>query len=210
MEHFSQPTIEQIALVMAESFMDDPMNQAVLEGVEKKAKLLSDHAFTHTRHAIERGMITLPDGNPKAFIIASDSKDNSKLIEMWLIVKIYLKTIQILGFRDLKRIFTNNKKAAKVLSFRWQKEFIQQRFYRVKIVAVDKSMRGQGAFRRLITPAIEYADDQKIPMVLETHNPENMGIYERFGFSLVKTITHPETTIEQYCMIRKPLQNVTH
>lgn len=205
MKHYSKPIIEQIALVMAESFMDDPMNQAVLDGVEKKEKLLATHAFIHARHAINNGTITLLDGNPKAFIIGSDSNNERKFKEVLLMVKIYLKTIQVLGFRDLRKIFANNKKTSKALSFTWQKAFITGRYYRVKIVAVDKSLRGQGAFRKLITPAIEYADGQQIPMVLETHNPENVGLYGHFGFKLMKTIAHPCTEIQQYCMIRKPL-----
>ncbi|TVQ07637.1 MAG: GNAT family N-acetyltransferase, partial [Balneolaceae bacterium] len=78
--------------------------------------------------------------------------------------------------------------------------------YRVKVISIDKSLRGTGAFRKLITPAIEYADQEQIPMVLETHNPSNVGLYEHFGFKLVKTISSPETDVQQYCMIREPQQ----
>jgi len=31
-----------------------------------------------------------------------------------------------------------------------------------------------------------------------------VGLYEHFGFDLVKTIKSGETHIEQYCMIRNP------
>ena len=79
------------------------------------------------------------------------------------------------------------------------------RFYRIKIVAVDESMRGKGAFRRLVTPVLDFADKEKIPVVLETHNYDNVGLYEHFGFDLVKTIKSGETPIEQYCMIRNPV-----
>ena len=39
--------------------------------------------------------------------------------------------------------------------------------------------------------------------MLETHNIKNVGLYEHFGFELVKTIKSEVTPIEQYCMIRK-------
>ena len=37
-------------------------------------------------------------------------------------------------------------------------------------------------------PVFDYADKEKIPVVLETHNYDNEGLYEHFGFDLVKTI----------------------
>lgn len=55
----------------------------------------------------------------------------------------------------------------------------------------------------LITPSIEFGDKERIPIVLETHNPDNVGLYQHFGFELVKTLTSPETEIKQYCMIRR-------
>lgn len=48
------------------------------------------------------------------------------------------------------------------------------------------------------------AGNNKIPVVPETHNPSNVRLYEHFGFTLVKNITHPCTEIKQYCMIRYP------
>ena len=96
------------------------------------------------------------------------------------------------------------QKVGKVLNLSWYKEHVKGRHYRLKVIAVDKALRGSGAFRRLITPVLEFADQNQIPVVLETHNLSNVGLYERFGFTLVKTITHPSIEIKQYCMIRYP------
>jgi len=115
-----------------------------------------------------------------------------------------MKTISCLGLKNMKRMLSNMQKVGKVLNLSWYKEHIKGRHYRLKVIAVDKALRGSGAFRRLITPVLEYADQNQIPVVLETHNLSNVGLYEHFGFTLVKTITHPCTEIKQYCMIRYP------
>jgi GNAT superfamily N-acetyltransferase len=197
--------IRTVARVMADSFMEDPLNQVVFEGVEKKDELIHAHTVIHTRHAVNSGSLRLLDGNPEAFLIGFDSKDERWWREMALVFKIYLKTFKTLGIKDFKKIIANNKKTKEILSFDWHREFVGGRHYRVKIIAIDKDMRGTGAFRRLITPAIEFCDAQRIPMVLETHNPDNVGLYAHFGFELVKTIASEDINVKQFCMIRRPL-----
>jgi ribosomal protein S18 acetylase RimI-like enzyme len=204
MADYNAETINAVARVMAESFMEDPMNRAVLEGLEKTDELMKSHSRLHTRHAIQTGMLRLLDGNPGAFLIGLDSRDASRLDDWKLIVRIYAASVRALGFRDIRRLFSNSRKTGSVLSFSWEKEFIKGRYYRIKIVAVDKSMRGQGAFRRMVTPLIEFSDTEQVPLIIETHNEDNVGLYRKFGFELVKTITSPRTEIQQYCMIRWP------
>ncbi len=207
---YDAETISSVARVMAESFMEDPMNRAVLEGLERADKLMDAHSRIHTRHAIRTGMLQLLEGNnPGAFLIGLDSRDASRLDDWRLIVSIYAASIRVLGFRDIRRLFSNSRKTGSVLSFSWEKEFIKGRYYRIKIVAVDKSMRGQGAFRRMVTPLIEFSDTEKVPLIIETHNEDNVELYRKFGFELVKTITSSRTDIQQYCMIRWPESQAT-
>jgi hypothetical protein len=188
----SRDTIDAVARVMAESFMEDPMNRAVLEGLEKAGELMDVHSRIHTRHAIRTGMLQLLDGNPGAFLIGLDSKDESRLDDWRLILQIYLVSLRVLGFRDIRRLLSNSRKTGTVLSFSWQKEFIKGRYYRIKIVAVDKSMRGQGAFRRLVTPVIAFSDSEKVPLIIETHNEDNVGCTGSSVLNLSKPLPLPQ------------------
>jgi predicted GNAT family N-acyltransferase len=204
MNTYSTETILSVAQVMADSFKDDPLNQTILRNISKKDKLLFEHSLIHVKQAVKTKSLRLLDGDPQAFLVGIARKDERAFKEMVHVVKVYLKTLGILGFRDLKTILANNKKTKKVVNFSWQKEFIEGEYYRIKIVAVDKSLRGTGAFRRLMTPVLESCDRKKIPVILETHNYTNVGLYNHFGFELVKTIESNDTDIKQYCMIRKP------
>jgi GNAT superfamily N-acetyltransferase len=206
MEPNDKKIIATVASVMCDSFLEDPMNMAQLEGLQNPETLLQKHAFMHTRHAIKTLSLSILDGDARAFFIGYDSEKNNKLNDAMLMARMVLKTPFLVKWKDFGLLRKNMKKQGKALSFDWYKKFIPGRHYRIKIIAIDKALRGTGAFRKLITPAIEYADREQIPMVLETHNPSNVGLYEHFGFKLVKTIKSSETPIQQYCMIREPLQ----
>lgn len=200
---FSTDTVHTVARVMAGSFLEDPLNRYNLAGVKKKEELLYQHSILHTRHAVKSGSLFLLDGNPRAFMVGVDSDKVSSLADNLLYLSITVKTLLMLDGQDRRTILANNRKTRQVVDFTWSKDFVKGRFYRVKIIAIDKSLRGTGAFRMLITPRMEFCDEQRIPMLLETHNPNNVGLYGHFGFELVKTIASEVIDIKQYCMIRQ-------
>ncbi len=204
MENNHNQIIQAVAAVMTNSFKEDPGSMAMLEGIKDAEKLLGEHSVLHSTHAFQTKSLRILDGDPRAFLIGIDSIHENKFLERMLHMRIIMKTISCLGLRNMTRMVNNMQRVGKVLNLSWYKEHVQGRHYRLKVIAVDKTLRGSGAFRRLITPVLEYADQQIIPVVLETHNHSNVGLYEHFGFTLVKTITHPNTEIKQYCMIRHP------
>jgi len=204
MENNHNHIIETVAAVMTDSFKQDPGSMAMMEGIKDPEKLFMAHTLLHSTHAFQTKSLRILDDDPRAFLIGYDSIHENKFLERKLYLKIIMKTIACLGLKNIKRMMNNMQKVGKVLNLNWHKEHVNGRHYRLKVIAVDKALRGSGAFRRLITPVLEYAGKNQIPVVLETHNPSNVGLYEHFGFSLVKTITHPSTEIIQYCMIRYP------
>jgi ribosomal protein S18 acetylase RimI-like enzyme len=206
MEPNDKKLVKTVARVMSESFLEDPMNRAQLKGMNNPDALLEKHSMMHSLHAMKNKSLSTLNGDGRAFMIGFDSTQNSKFREVLFMIRMFLKTFFLVSWKDFDQLRKNMKQHGKVLSFDWHKKFISGRHYRIKIIAIDQELRGTGAFRKLITPAIEFADRESIPMVLETHNPSNVGLYEHFGFKLVKTISSPKTPIQQYCMIRKPIQ----
>ena len=204
MENNQNHIIQAVAAVMTDSFKQDPGSMAMMEGIKDPEKLFMAHTLLHSTHAFQTKSLRILDDDPRAFLIGYDSIHENKFLERKLYLKIIMKTIACLGLKNIKRMMNNMQKVGKVLNLNWHKEHVNGRHYRLKVIAVDKALRGSGAFRRLITPVLEYAGKNQIPVVLETHNPSNVGLYEHFGFTLVKTITHPSTEIIQYCMIRYP------
>jgi ribosomal protein S18 acetylase RimI-like enzyme len=204
MENNHNHIIQTVAAVMADSFKGDPGSMAMMEGIRNTDKLFRAHTLLHSAHAYQTKSLTILDNDPRAFLIGYDSINENTFLERKLYLKIIMKSIACLGLKGMTRMINNMQKVGKVLNLSWYKEHVKGRHYRLKVIAVDRALRGSGAFRRLMTPILEYTDQNRIPVVLETHNPVNIGLYEHFGFTLVKTITHPGTEVKQYCMIRHP------
>ncbi|TVQ87943.1 MAG: GNAT family N-acetyltransferase [Bacteroidetes bacterium] len=204
MENNYNQIIQTVATVMTDSFKEDPGSMAMMEGIKEPEKLFMAHTLLHSSYAFQTKSLMILDDDPRAFLIGYDSIQENRLLERMLYMKIVIKTFTCLGLKNMKRMVNNMQKVGKVLNLSWYKDHVNGRHYRLKVIAVDKALRGSGAFRRLITPVLTYAGQNQIPVVLETHNPSNVGLYEHFGFTLVKTITHPSTEIKQYCMIRYP------
>jgi ribosomal protein S18 acetylase RimI-like enzyme len=206
MENKIDNLIDIVSRVMCESFLEDPMNMAQLEGVNNPVALLEKHSMMHSVYALKNNSLFTLNGDGRAFMIGFDSNQNNEFREVLFMIRMFLKTFFLVSWKDFNQLRKNMKQHGKVLSFDWHKKVISGRHYRIKIIAIDKALRGTGAFRKLIAPAIEFADKEQIPVVLETHNPSNVGLYTHFGFKLVKTITSSKTPVVQYCMIREPLK----
>ena len=206
MSEISDDEVLTVARVMADSFLDDPLNRAVLEGIVGADKLIQAHSLILARYASRTKNLYLLDGtDPRAFLIACDSRKDSIIQHVALGLRIVLKSFTILNKKDFKRLSANHKATHDVVDAVWYRQHIRGRYFRIRIAAVDKSIRGTGAFRRLMTPLFEFCDTHGIPMVLETHNPSNVGLYKHFGFELLRTISSPQIGIKQFCMVKKPL-----
>jgi len=193
-----------IAATMADSFMEDPLWVELFNGIENVREIILEHGILHVDHYSKYGELYLIDDNPLAFLIGLDTKNKKFLPEAFFDLQIIVKTLLKLKFKELLKIQKNNQRASGVLSLSWQNEFVKGRYYHIKIIAIAKEMRGSGVFRKLIAPLIERCNREQIPMILETHNPKNVPIYERFGFQVVSTRSADGMDLKQYCMIRPP------
>ena len=60
-----------------------------------------------------------------------------------------------------------------------------------------------GLAELLMDEVINYAQKHKMLISLETHNPNNVPIYEHFGFKTYGIVEKPHFGLKQYCMIRE-------
>lgn len=73
-------------------------------------------------------------------------------------------------------------------------------------VTVKPQYQNNGDCSKLLRPMFEYFDRVGQDCYLETHNENNVKLYERFGFGLLEISDIPKTKIKQYSMIRKANQ----
>ena len=70
-------------------------------------------------------------------------------------------------------------------------------------LAVRPSMQHHGLAAMLLGEVIRYATSHDLMISLETHNPENVPIYEHFGFKTYGIVEKHHFGLKQYCMIRE-------
>ena len=71
-------------------------------------------------------------------------------------------------------------------------------------IGVAKLYQGKGFARKLIEPMIDYFDKMSQACYLETHNPKNVSLYEKFGFKVMETGLLPDSEITHVGLLREP------
>ena len=72
------------------------------------------------------------------------------------------------------------------------------------MIGVETRSQGKGIGAKLMRHALERADADGLPAYLESSNPRNISLYERFGFAVVGTIKAGSAP-PMYPMYRRPL-----
>ena len=70
-------------------------------------------------------------------------------------------------------------------------------------VTVKPEFQNNGDCSKLLKPMFEYFDRTGQDCYLETHNENNVKLYEHFGFYLLEISNIPKTNVKQYSMLRK-------
>ena len=83
-----------------------------------------------------------------------------------------------------------------------------KKFYQIErllliYLSVDSGHQHHGLAELLMDEVINYAQKHKMLISLETHNPNNVPIYEHFGFITNGIVEKPHFDLKQYCMIRE-------
>lgn len=83
---------------------------------------------------------------------------------------------------------------------RTRDQLIEQPYWYLDVVIVNPEHQGKGFASLLIKPILQEAEKNHQAVYLETQNKNNIQIYERYGFLLIKEVKLPHTDIIQYCM----------
>jgi len=189
--------------VLADAFQNDPIWKIVLEkySFELKSEFFEYAIIT----SLNYGKAYSPSENIEgvAAYLPSESADLSfgKLLKNWGIlktIKIFLKMGKVM--KDMMKIFdplsTDRKNNMKGKSYLY-----------LTIIGVRTDLQGKGYGRKMLEGLIKESESKKIPIYLETAEAENVRMYEKFGFKLIKEITLPIVNLPQWEMIREPESN---
>jgi GNAT superfamily N-acetyltransferase len=75
--------------------------------------------------------------------------------------------------------------------------------YYLEILGVDPSYQKQGFSSRLIKPMLTSLDQKKIGCYLETQDPQDVPVYQHFGFKIIDHSAIPDTPLYSWALWRE-------
>lgn len=117
-----------------------------------------------------------------------------------------LRVLRIANKEDRCMISRNISASDGTQNMKWRKEICNKsNYYYIDLVAINPALKGSGAFRKLITPILNRAKSENIPVLLDTHDKDNVPIYQHFGFEIVRQyVSKRDHEIIQYAMVKWP------
>ncbi len=69
-------------------------------------------------------------------------------------------------------------------------------------IGVDPKFQGKGFASRLLTPKLARIDKERLECYLDTNNEKNLGLYEHFGFKMVRRFQILDSEVINWSMVR--------
>ena len=110
-----------------------------------------------------------------------------------------LKLILHSGLGIIGRLLTYEKYAMNL-----KKEFTDNYDWYLYNLSIKKDAQGKGIASKLMRPMLQFCDDERMVAYLETNKEANVGLYQHYGFDLMKEEMIPKSPVMHYAMVRKP------
>ncbi|MBP1762926.1 MAG: hypothetical protein H6Q64_2468 [Firmicutes bacterium] len=184
--------------LMASRFIKDPGVMAQVNGLERAKMLFALSCEGQILAFDQRNLLQVLE-NGKGLLIgySSDTLTQEQLLEVYQQASSGL----IETATEAELLFMQDKgiKVNEVTDHSWHTKYTDEDVYHLQVIVVDESLKGTGAFRKLLMPIIK---QKGLPIVLQTHNPQNVPIYEHFGFRIIESNSSEEIALTCYCMMR--------
>jgi ribosomal protein S18 acetylase RimI-like enzyme len=110
-----------------------------------------------------------------------------------------LKLILHSGFGIIARLSAFEKYAMNL-----KKEFTDNYDWYLFNLSIKKDAQGKGIASKLMRPMLQFCDEERMIAYLETNKATNVGLYQHYGFDLMKEELIPKTSVMHYAMVRRP------
>lgn len=191
--------ISEAGTVLKDAFQHDPLWGKVFEHALKRDQKLSAFFQTPVIYCLKYGAVYAPSENLEgvAALVPGDLAD----MTFWRLLRSgALWTGMKIGgtlSRRLKQVFEPIQKDR-------EENMGHRSFVYVQLIGVASALQGKGFGGRMLRVLIAKSEQLGVPLYLETETEENVSMYERFGFTLLKQITLPVVHLPMWEMVKNP------
>jgi len=191
--------MSKVGAILADAFQHDPVWNKVFKDEPKRDQKIRAFFETPIRYCLKYGEVYSPSENLEG--IAAWVPGDLAEMPYWRVIRSgaiisALKMGAKLG-KKMSPVFKQLDKD--------RKENMKERsFIYLQIIGVASKFQGQGFGGKMIRALIEKSERAGIPIYLETETEDNIKMYERFGFKVVKQITLTVINLPMWDMVREP------
>lgn len=195
--------LKEYAKLMTMRFLEDPGVLFQIGQLERAELLLSLQCEGQIQAFGQQNAVKVLGGG-KGLLIGYSSKEllEEQLLEV--LQQSSLKLLEKVNEDELLLMQNNAMLEGEIIPQNWHIKYFDGEVFHLLVVAIDKYLKGTGAFRKLLMPVIKDCENKKMPIVLETFNPNNVPLYEHFGFELMELESHISDKVDLtcFCMMR--------
>lgn len=172
--------IKPAAKVMARAFHEDPlMIFYIPDPVEREKKLPHLYEF----------LLKFTFKNGEAY---ATSKNLEGIAVVFLAPNFKMNIWQGVWYGGISLYFKLGPEVMKKMMNQPDIEIIHNRLapknhWYLEILAVDPKLQGRGFGRKLLKPVLQRSKQTALPCYLETQQPNNVSLYQKFGFKLLES-----------------------
>lgn len=184
--------------VLADAFRNDPLWEKLFEGEPGVNKKRCAFFETPVRYCVRYGEVYAPSWRLEG-IAAWVPGDLADMTPWRMLRSGALWTGMKMGAhlsKKMSRILLTPLREDR------EKNMGNRSFIYLQIMGVDPAFQGRGFGGMLLGAVIDRGERAGTPVYLETETEENVGLYERFGFTVMKKISLPEIHLPMWEMAR--------
>ena len=192
--HLMDSRLSEIAEALAQAFQDDPLQSYTFPDPEERRRLSPAHFTAILRYGQLAGHVLAGAEEGSGAIVAlPPGAGTPEMAEAAGLTRLP----ETIGAEAAGR-FGRMIEYAEALHHR---DMPDPHWY-VMVLGVAPAFQGQGYARSLMQPLFDRADLEGLPCYLETTQPKNVGLYERFGFRVLVDEIEPESGLRVWTFRR--------
>lgn len=204
MRRIKETELRELAVFLMDQFFEKEEMQVMMKGFDAgQAKQLAIDLVCHELgYFFKYGDIFIYDEAITGAIVGIDAKN----LSFWKQLPYAWKGNQVIskvGKEMLRKIKENAKVIQEVHDAKWYRRYLNEKPYYIAQFGIAKQARGQGIARVMLEALFERVKATTSYVVLETLSPENVPMYEHFGFEKMEEYETRDKQLTEYRMLRK-------
>ena len=195
LQRLTEQQLSQATAMIGRAFHEDPLSIYIYPDEAERTRRLPWLFNMALRYTLRYGEVTT---TPAITGAACWLPPGSTTVSDGQMVRVGALMILLkLGLSALRRF--NN---ADVYMRSMHKRSIDEPHWYLWVLGVDPADQGQGIGSMLLRAGLERADASNLPCYLETMNPDNVPLYQKFGFAIAGEGDIPNSNVHVWSMLR--------